>query len=133
MQAQNRVADGVEHAAHLPVSAFVDRQLDRAGREPDDARGRGRAVVELDPGGEPGERGVGRLALDDGDVDLLDLVARVGQPVRERAVVRQEQRAGRVGVEPADGDDAARVVDELDYGRAAAGIAGGGDDARRLV
>ena len=55
------------------------------------------------------------------------------QPVSELAVVRQQQHAGRVGVEPADGDDARRVVDEVDDGRPALRIARGRDDAGRLV
>ena len=67
------------------------------------------------------------------DVDLLDLVARVREAVGERAVVGQEQHAGGVGVEAADRDDSRRVVDQLDDGRPAAGVAGGGDDAGRLV
>ena len=97
-------------------------------------RRRGAAVVELDA---PLERArassARRVALDLGDVDLVDLVARVGEPVGELAVVRQQQRAGRVGVEAADRDDARRVADEADDGRAAPRVARGRDDARRLV
>ena len=49
------------------------------------ARGRRRAaVVELDALGEAAQRFVRRFALDLGLVDLLDLVARVREPVRER-------------------------------------------------
>jgi hypothetical protein len=40
----------------------------------------------------------------------------VREPVRERAVVRQQERAGRVGVEPSDGDDPRLVPDEVDDG-----------------
>ena len=68
------------------------------------------------------ERVVGRVALDLGLVDLLDLVARMREPVRELAVVREQERAGRVGVEAADGHDPRGMVDELDDG--AAGPAG---------
>ena len=85
-------------------------------------RGRGRAVVELEPRPELLERIVRGLALDLGLVDLLDLVARVREPVRELAVVREQERAGRVGVEAADRNDARGVVDEVDDG--AAGPAG---------
>ena len=45
----------------------------------------------------------------------------MGEPVGERAVVRQQERARRVGVEPADGDDARGVLDEVDDGRAGRG------------
>ena len=63
---------------------------------------RGGTVVELDAFGEPLERLVGRLAFDLGLVDLLHLVAWVREPMRELTVVREQEGAGRVGVEPAD-------------------------------
>ena len=87
-------------------------ELDPPAGEPASPGGRRAAVLELDALRRAGERLRGRVALDLGDVDLLDLVARVGEPVGELAVVREEQRAGRVGVEPADRDDARGVVDE---------------------
>ena len=68
--------------------------------------GRRGAVVELDAALERSQRLVRRLALDLGLVDLLHLVARVRETVRELAVVREQERAGRVRVQPADGDDA---------------------------
>ena len=85
------------------------------------------------PSARAPERGVGRLALDLGHVDLGDLVARMREPVRELAVVREQERAGRVGVETSDRHDARLVRDELDDGRAAAGIARRGDDTGGLV
>ena len=100
------MADRREHALDLVLAAFVHRQLDAVRAEAARAGGRGRAVVELDAVAEPLERLVGRLALDLGLVDLLDLVARMGEPVRELAVVREQERAGGIGVEPADRDDA---------------------------
>jgi uncharacterized protein with GYD domain len=53
--------------------------------------------------------------------------------VGELAVVREQQRAGRVGVEAADRDDAGRVVDEINDGAAALRIACGRHDSRRFV
>ena len=53
--------------------------------------------------------------------------------MRERPVVREQKRAGRVGVEPADRDDAGLLRHELDDGRAALRVARGRDDAGRLV
>ena len=49
-----------------------------------DARRRRRPVLELDALGEPTQHGVAGLALDVRDVGLLDLVARMGEPVGER-------------------------------------------------
>jgi uncharacterized protein with GYD domain len=57
----------------------------------------------------------------------------MSEPVRERAVVREQERAGRVRVEAADGDDALRDVDELDHGRPSLRIPGRRHRARRLV
>jgi len=108
------MADGVEHPLDLAVTAFVDRQLDRVRAEPARLSGGGAAVVELDACFEPLECLVGRLALDLGDVGLLDAVARVREPVRELPVVREQQRACRVDVETPDRDDARLVRDELD-------------------
>ena len=125
--------DRREHPLHLVLAALVHDELDPARAEPPRARGSGPAVVELDAALERGQRGGGRLALDLGDVDLVDLVAGVGEAVGELAVVRQQQRAGRVGVEPADRDDARRVGDEPDDGRPPAGVARGRDDTGRLV
>ena len=53
--------------------------------------------------------------------------------MRERPVVRQQQDAGRVGIEPADRHDAGRVIDELDDRRPALRVAGGRHDSGRLV
>ena len=104
------MADRLEHPLHLVLAAFVDRELDAGRPEPADAGRRGAAVVELDPGRERGERLVRGLALDLGLVDLVHLVARVREPVRELAVVREQERPGRVRVEPADREDARLVL-----------------------
>ena len=85
------------------------------------------------PSGQLRERLVGRFAFDLGLVDLLDLVAGMREPVREVAVVREQKRAGRVRVEPADRDDSRLVLDESDDGRAAVRIARRRHDAARLV
>jgi hypothetical protein len=100
VQPAHGVADGVQHPLHLVFASLVERELELRWAEPPDAGGRGAAVVELDALAEAAERVVARLALDLGLVDLLDLVARVREPVRERAVVRQQERARRVRVEP---------------------------------
>ena len=55
------------------------------------------------------------------------------EPVRERAVVREQERAGRVDVEPPDRNDPRLVLDELDDGRPAVRVARGRDHARGLV
>jgi uncharacterized protein with GYD domain len=57
----------------------------------------------------------------------------VGEPVRERPVVRQEQSAGRLHVQAADRDDPLRQVDEVDDRRPSLRVAGRRDRPRGLV
>ena len=73
------------------------------------------------------------LAFDLRDVRLLDPVARMGEPVRERAVVRQQQHARRVAVEASHRNDADIATDEVDDRRPALRIARGRDRPTRLV
>src|SRR5262245_41674849 len=82
-QPAHGMAYGVAHAAHLAVAALVEGQLDAARCEAAHARGSGSALLELDSGAQPVERRRVRVAGDLGAVHLLDLVARVREPVRE--------------------------------------------------
>ena len=129
----HRVADRLEHPPDLPVPALVEGELDPAGAEQPRARGRRPPVLQLDALRERPHRLVVRLALDVRDVDLLDAVARVRKAVRELAVVRQEEDARRVPVEPPDGHDADGAADEVDHGRSPLRVACGRDRAARLV
>ena len=63
------------------------------------------AVVELDAFAEPAQRAARRLAFDLGEVLLLDAEARMGQPVREIAVVGEQQQSLGVLVEAPDRED----------------------------
>src|SRR5581483_3799093 len=101
-----RMADGLEHPLHLVLATLVDRQLDPPAREPADAGWSAPAVVELHARSQPPERALAGIPLDLHLVDLVDLVARVREAVRELPVVRQQQRARRVRVQAADGRDA---------------------------
>jgi len=119
------MADGLAHALDLVLAAFVQRQLElRRAKTPNTGRS-GAAVLELDACRELLQRLVVGRAFHLDLVELLDAVARMREPVRERAVVRQEQCARRVRIEPADRDNSFRdFLDELDDGRAAFRIAG---------
>ena len=133
MEPGDRVADRGQHPLHLVLSALVESQLEPRWLEASDLRGGGHAVVELHPLGEPGQGLVVGLALDLCLVDLVHLVARVHEPVRERPVVREQEDAGRVRVEPTHRHDAPLMGDEAHDGRPSLRVAGGRDDARRLV
>ena len=104
------MADGREHPLDLVLAALVEDELDATAAEAARPRRRRRAVVELDAVAQPLQRLFVRVAFDLGDVRLLDAVARMGEPVRELPVVREQQRAGRVRVEPSDRDDARLVA-----------------------
>ena len=123
------MADRLAHPPHLPVAALVQDELEPGRAEPADAGRRRDPVLELDPFGERAQRVVVRLLPGLDLVDLLDAVAGMREPVRERAVVREQERAGRVDVEPPDRDDARLVVDEADDGGPPLRVAGGRDDA----
>ena len=77
-----------------------------------------------------GER---QVSLDVRDVRLLDAVARMREPMGEVTVVREQQHAARVDVEPAHRHDARIVADEVDDRRAALRVARRRDDTERLV
>ena len=105
----------------------------RPGASRRDGRGRRQSVLELDALREPREVALVEVAVDGRDVRLLDAVARMRERVRERAVVREEKRAGRVDVEAPDRDDARVVRHDVDDGAAALRVARGRDVADGLV
>src|ERR671922_358021 len=111
VQPAYRVADRFAHPLHLVLSPLVDDQLDA--RWPQEARAcrRRPRVLELHALGQPRQRLVRDDALHFRLVHLLDLVTRMHQPVRQRPVVREEESARRIRVEPPDGNDAALVTD----------------------
>jgi hypothetical protein len=57
----------------------------------------------------------------------------MGEPVRERSIVGEEENARRVGVESSDGHDPKGMTDEADDRRPPVGIASGRHHAGRLV
>jgi hypothetical protein len=99
------VPDGGEHPLDLVLPPLVEDELDPASAETARSRRRSAAVVEINTAAQPLERVLVRVALDLGDVRLLDAVPRVGEPVRELAVVREQESSGRVHVEPAHRDN----------------------------
>ena len=130
----HRMADRRAHALDLALAPLVDASA-RARRARAGAPARARsAVVELDPVAQRAQRALARRAAGDlRAVGARHLVARMGQAVRQLAVVGQQDQAGGVGVEPADRVQARAVGHELDDRRAAVGVARGRDDAGRLV
>src|SRR5438094_541652 len=94
-----------------------------------------RAVVALDALAQAADRVVAdRTARDAGPVGLGHLEARVGQPVRELAVVGEQDQPGAVGVQAPDRVQPSRAArGELDDGGPGVGVARRGDHAPGLV
>ena len=131
------MADRVAHPLHLVLAPLVQRQLDPAPARPpaEDTRTSAGAVgpsSSSTPARSRASSPPGR-ALDLRLVHLRHAVARMREPVGELAVVREQERARRVGVEAADRDDARLGRDEPDDGRATVRVARGRHDAGRLV
>ena len=127
------MADGVEHPLDLVLASLVEDELDATAAEAACSCRGGQAVVELHSVAQPLQRLLVRVALDVGDVRLLDAVPRMGEPVRELPVVREQERSGRVRVEPSHRDDARLVRHELDDRRPALRIARRRDHSCGLV
>ncbi len=134
LELQHAVADVVAHTLDLALAALVDRDLECVGLDPRHPRRRRHPVLEPDAAAQRLQRPlVHRRAADDGTVGLVDLEARVRQPVGEVAIVGQQDQAGRVGVQSADRIEPLSRVDERDDGPAPLWVAGGGDDTGRFV
>ena len=131
------MADGLAHAPHLALAALVQHDLDdaRAARRAQHAHPRRRSApaVQLDARGQPRSRLGAHRASHRRLVRLLDAVARVHEPRREVAVVREQQQPGRVGVEPAHGEEPAVGADEIDHRAPAVRVPHRRDDVRGLV
>jgi hypothetical protein len=109
LQPDHRVADGVAHVADLPGAALVKRDRHQrlvfagaqAGLDQPHDRGRGPAALNHHAAPQPLERPVVGYAAHARVILALDLVARVQQARRDLPVVREQQQAFRIVVEPA--------------------------------
>src|SRR5689334_536650 len=82
LEPAHRMADRFAHPPHLAVAALVQRQLDRPRAHAPNLRRCRHAVVELDARLQFFQCALAWVARDLRAVDLLDLVARVREPVR---------------------------------------------------
>ncbi len=95
--------------------------------------GASRPVVELDALAKPRDLRLGRRLSERRPVGALDPVARMREPVRQLAVVREQDEPGRVRVEAPDRVEPALRRHEVRHGLALARLARGRDDVERLV
>src|SRR5262245_18325688 len=106
------MTDSAAHAPHDALAALLHDDLDERGRAvvrhlyDRDARRLRRAVVELDAFSQPLQRARRRHAVDFGEIFLLDAVPRMREQLREFAVVREDQEALGITVEPPDWEHA---------------------------
>ena len=133
MQATHGLADRLAHPLDLVLAALVERELDPLRAELSRARRRRRTVVQLDTVRRRCERLGRRRALDVGLVDLRYAVARMGEPMRQIAVVREDERARRVCVETSDRHDARVGRDQLHHRPTAMGVTRRRHDSGGLV
>src|SRR5690606_748076 len=132
-EAPDRVPDGLAHAPHLAVAPLVDGDAQQVVAH-ERHRGRGRRpVVQLDALPQPPQRPPGRRPRHLGQVLLLDAVGRVGQPVREVAVVGEQAEPLGGAVESAHRVAAGPAGHEVDDGRPPLRVRGGRDHTPRLV
>ena len=137
VQLIDREAHRVEHATHLTFAALVDGDLDERGLgalllQSHLGRG-GHAVVELDPLPQRPQGATADLAADASHIGLLHAVARMHEVVGEHAVVREDDQAGGVHVEPAHREQGPSVGHEVDDHALGVRVATGTGDASRLV
>jgi len=132
------VADALAHPPDEVPSPLVHSDLEPALRRqpPEDAhpRGRGLSVLQAHAAPEPRDRLLVGLPADLHAIDARYRVAGVQDGGRQPAVVREEEEARRVHVEPADGvEPLAGRLDEGDHRRPALRVVDGAHDAARFV
>ena len=134
LERHDRMADRLAHPPDLAVAAFVDGDQEGARGQAAHASRSGRAVVEPHAAAQLAYRALAdRRPAHRCPVPLLDLEARMGQPVGELAVVGEQNEPGAVDVEPAHRVEAKRRADQPHHGPAALGIGRGRDDTERFV
>jgi hypothetical protein len=127
-----------QHAADDVLAPLVqgdlhERLLTGLLQHPEPVRDR-HPVLQVHARGQPPADILRHRAGDLGEVRLGDLVARVGEPVREFAVVGEEHQAFGVVVEPADVEEPFGAVAEVIGDRGAAAVVRhGGQHLPRLV
>src|SRR5687767_11151403 len=106
------VVNGETHTPHLPIPPFSQGYIeDRRvviGIEVDELHigRRGYSILQLYAFGKLFDCPLEDLAADYGAISFGNLVARVGQELGELAVIRQDEQAGGIHVQPANGVDA---------------------------
>ena len=128
------VADFVKHPANLAVDSLTQNDPQSSGLERVNPFQAGTLAVERHAFEElRRERRIPRTVNRD-FVFLLDFVTRVGEALREIAVVGEEKKAFGLGVEPANVEKPRQMRrEQVEDGIARVRIASGGDESGRLM
>jgi hypothetical protein len=113
------------HAQPRPAGATLQHLGPRAGG---DVAGR-----ELDAGSPPAQRVEIGCVIDEDPVLLVHFEARMGQSIRQVAVVSQQHQAFTIGVQASYGEHTYVAGHQLQHRRPVVGILRGGDYTGRLV
>ena len=133
-------AGGGEHAADLVIAALGEGELSLARGKQREMRGGAEEFLAGEEQRAAGEERdeIGReIGVDGGAIDLGDFVLRRGEAMHERGLVGEEEEAGGVFVEAADGGDdgiaaaPARREERVDVGAFAFVV--GADEAEGFV
>ena len=133
------VAESRQRAPNLAIAALADRHLQRGPRAaaPDDPHlGRARAPLgQPHAAAQPPQVVRRNVAGHGGHVGLGHFVARVGQAVGKETVIRHQQQALGIGVEPPHREEARLrvVLHQVDRPRAAGRVEVRAHDTLRLV
>jgi hypothetical protein len=132
VQRHDLVAQLGQHPADLTLLAFGEDQLERGGlalmADDPHSLGANLAIGQPDAFGYLGERFAGRQTGHQHAIQFLHAVARMRQSIRQLAVVGEDQEAGAVLVEAADGvDPLGDFGKQVDDPRTAGRVEGGRD------
>lgn len=132
-QLDSRIANPVEHFANDPVLPLVDADPKPGtallvSQRPHLLRADSLSF-DRDPLAQCLEHGRRRMSIEQRLIFLLDAESWMRHPKGDVAVIRQQQQAGCVAVEPADRDDPLGNIDQIEHGPTATLVAGGRDVA----
>jgi hypothetical protein len=100
------MTDGVAHPPDLTVPTLVNRQSDHPRSEKRCFSRSSESILEFDPLPKPPEFGPSGRAFEVRDVFLLDAIGRMGQSMREGAIVGEEKKSFCIHVEATHREDA---------------------------
>ena len=130
--------DGSKHTAHLPIAPLMDDRFNHGApllrAQNAQTRGSRPAVRKEDPTTQLHQSLRSDFANDLRMIDLRDLIARMKQPLCQRAIIRDEEQPLRIGIEPTHGIEPRREIgQEIEHGLAPPIIPRRREIATRLV